>query len=201
MINKSIKEYFFQRYRKYGNNIQSLWGSTSSQEDRFQILSDIGDLNRKTILDVGCGFGDLYRYLNSKGIHVGSYHGVDLVEEFILEATLRHQNPESRATFEISDILETRTNDRFDFAFASGLFFMRNENWDSYVSSVCEKMFSISRVGVAVNFLSEFSTAKDGFSKYSCPTRVLNLLMNAITSKAVLRHDYRRNDFTIYLYH
>ena len=39
------------------------WASPQSQEARFQVLADEVPLAGKTLLDVGCGLGDLYGFL------------------------------------------------------------------------------------------------------------------------------------------
>ena len=56
-------------YKRYGNSFKSLdWGSKEKQMLRFKILSKIGNLNKKKILDVGCGFGDFNLWLKKKRI-------------------------------------------------------------------------------------------------------------------------------------
>ena len=51
-------------YNQYGENVRSLnWGSQQSQHLRFEAMTNNLDLNNQTILDVGCGFGDFYKFL------------------------------------------------------------------------------------------------------------------------------------------
>ena len=40
------------------------WGSTDSQDKRFSVLTEIGDLDNRTILDVGCGLGAYFDYIH-----------------------------------------------------------------------------------------------------------------------------------------
>jgi hypothetical protein len=82
----------------------------------------------------------------------------------------------------------------------SGLFFLPHALWKEYVSRYVARMFACCRVAVAVNFLSAYSTAKDHESYYAWPHEVLLSVQQALSPRAVVRHDYRLNDFTIYLY-
>ena len=53
--------YFTGLAEKYGNDVRTLnWGSKASQKGRFAVLEKIGNLNKKSVLDVGCGLGDFY---------------------------------------------------------------------------------------------------------------------------------------------
>ena len=40
------------------------WGSVDSQEKRFRVLMEIGDLDNNSILDVGCGLGAFFDCVN-----------------------------------------------------------------------------------------------------------------------------------------
>ncbi|NVL90353.1 MAG: hypothetical protein HWN69_05065, partial [Desulfobacterales bacterium] len=44
------------------------WGSEESQKCRFGVLCQLDDLSGKSVLDVGCGLGDLYGYLRNRDI-------------------------------------------------------------------------------------------------------------------------------------
>ena len=71
------------------------WGSKESQDLRFKILSDISSLDSSSILDVGCGLGDLVLFLNNNNHNVYRYHGIDISENLIDEAKNRYKNDSS----------------------------------------------------------------------------------------------------------
>ena len=51
------QDFYDRRVEEHGNSYLSLnWGSKKSQELRFDVLSQISDLNMKSVLDFGCGF-------------------------------------------------------------------------------------------------------------------------------------------------
>lgn len=196
-MQKKYKEFFEQEFGLYGESLRSLGWNERSQADRFAALAGVDSLAGKRILDVGCGFGDFYDYLaNTEKVGLKGYTGLDIVPDFIRIARSRY--PE--ATFFDADVLSFKPDREFDYAVASGIFFLSCDAWEDYVVTVCRKMYEISGLGIAANFLSIFSPHPDDFSRYASPAKVLDLLMTHISPIAVLRHDYRQNDFTVYLY-
>jgi trans-aconitate methyltransferase len=53
------------------------------------VISTVGDLSGCTLLDIGCGYGDLKRYLNQIYSNF-TYIGIDQMPEFISEAKNRY---------------------------------------------------------------------------------------------------------------
>ncbi len=81
---------------RYGHNAQGAhWESARTQRVRFGVLRRLlpADLSGLTLVDVGCGLGDLFRYLESQGDRPGTYIGIDVVEPMVEIARLRtHQD-------------------------------------------------------------------------------------------------------------
>jgi len=77
------------------------WASAEAQQIRFAVLADNVPLDGQSLLDVGCGLGDLWMYLKGRGISV-NYCGVDLLDEMTDAATRR--NPDGR--FVCGDIFD-----------------------------------------------------------------------------------------------
>jgi ubiquinone/menaquinone biosynthesis C-methylase UbiE len=66
-------------------HLKSLGWNKGKQDVRFEILTSQYDFAGKSILDIGCGFGDINLMLNA---HYGTnytYHGIDLVEDLVTE--------------------------------------------------------------------------------------------------------------------
>lgn len=189
-------DYFEDLYSQFGHSVESLGWNDKSQIQRFEVLSSIGDLNGKSILDVGCGFGDFYAYLQKAGISPSEYTGYDLMQKFISWAKVLHP----KGTFYCGDFLSAYISSPFDYVFASGLFFMKLDNWEAHMLNMITKMFEISEIGVGVNFLSIHNPHKDKAYQYSNPIEILKILMEKVTTRITLRHDYRQNDFTLFLY-
>ena len=73
----------FDRAAGKGSFAFNGWGSRRSQFRRYEVVrDDCGIASGDSVLDWGCGTGDLYWYLHDHGLDV-SYTGVDVVPEMI----------------------------------------------------------------------------------------------------------------------
>jgi 2-polyprenyl-3-methyl-5-hydroxy-6-metoxy-1,4-benzoquinol methylase len=73
---KNTAELYERFQAQHGDSYKSLnWESQEGQELRFRILSEIGDLSHKKILDVGCGLGHFADWLQKCDIDF-KYTGV-----------------------------------------------------------------------------------------------------------------------------
>jgi SAM-dependent methyltransferase len=194
----------------HGDHYRSLdWKSDESQRIRFVILQDIFCFGKKhknfSVLDLGCGFGDFYGFLNQRGLVKEKqirYTGYD-INPGILEVA-RQRYPEAR--FEIRDILNEKV-ERFDYAVASGIFNIRLVEEEAHLEFVAEmlaKLYDIAGGGVAANFLSTaaipYVAAEDKNKEqyyYFDPERVVKIARK-IGPRYMLRHDYYPADFTLY---
>jgi len=196
---KFIINSFFSNLINKENNSKILgYGSPRSQGIRFKILSEIGDLYKKKILDVGCGIGDLGFFLYNH-FNIDLYHGIDINEKMILLGREKYPS----FNFIIGDILEIELeNNSFDYVFESGIFNINIPNWESYTFRTVSKMFDICRLGIGINFLSNLCYRKnpDEKSHYVNPIDIIKFIHSNIKSRFILRHDYKDNDFTVYLY-
>jgi hypothetical protein len=184
--------FYEQTYKQHGKTVQALgWGSKESQELRFNALREIGILQEDSILDVGCGFADLYMYLGVSQI----YYGVEENEEF---ANIARAAVGTNRVFSNLDECADLT---FDWVVASGIFCFDSTDWTDYVETTLKKMFALCKRGVAINFLSGIA---DLPQKPEMRTALFDDLVKRavlpLTHKFVIRHDYKPNDFTIYLY-
>jgi ubiquinone/menaquinone biosynthesis C-methylase UbiE len=173
------------------------WGSVDSQEKRFRVLTEIGNLDNDSILDVGCGLGAYFDYVHKKHSNL-SYTGIDINLNMIQEAQQRHSDIEFIHANIIADT--HALNDRkFDYVFLSGALNLSADNHHDTIESIMKEMFILANKGVAINFLSVFSDYLTPGEYYCNPVDILQLAFS-ITKKATLRHDYMPHDFTIYLY-
>jgi len=180
---------------KYGIDVRSLnWRSKESQELRFRILAEIGDLNGKSILDVGCGLGDFYEYLGKNNTSF-QYKGIDITPKMIEVA--RKRFPET--SFEVRDLLEDEVIERFDYVFASGIFYLVEDKPYDFMKKMIKKMFETARIGIAFNSLSAWADSQEKGEFYANPFEVIEFC-RTLTSKMVFKHNYHPADFTIFLY-
>lgn len=212
MDKRKIIEYFEGLLAKHGDNYLALdWNSPESQKVRFHVFQEIFVYGRKaaniSVLDVGCGFGDLYGFFKANGAldrHKISYTGYDIADKLIGAAKKKY--PEAK--FEHKDILEEVNIAKFDYIFCSGVFNIRTADLESHlevVKAMLMRMFELANYGVAVNFLSEGALPiadpedlKTGRYFFFNPEKILNYC-RTICSRYILRHDYHPGDFTLYL--
>ena len=197
---------------QHGENFLALdWNSPESQKLRYQILKEILIYGKKSanisVLDVGCGFGDLYGFFKVGKLlsrNKIKYTGYDISPKILEVAKKKY--PEAR--FELKDLLEDRNTPKFDYIFCSGVFNIRTTDSGShleYVKSMLLRMYDLVNYGVAVNMLSEgalpISQPEDmnsGRYFYFRPEEILSFC-RFISSRYILRHDYHPGDFTVYL--
>lgn len=170
------------------------WGSQESQYIRFKYLLNIDDLMGKSILDVGCGLGDMYLYLQEHNISV-DYTGLDITPKMLEKARSRFPG----VKFIANDLLNNPIDKEYDYLLASGIFTYIN-NDISFMKHMIRSMFSCCKKGLAFNLLSTFSIDRDPLEFQGEPTEVLAFAFT-LTKKVKIDHSYLPHDFTVYMYH
>jgi|AGTN01.1.fsa_nt_gi Methylase involved in ubiquinone/menaquinone biosynthesis len=189
----TIKRYS-DRLRQFGYDPRTLGWNKGRQEVRFKALTGIGNMDGCSVLDVGCGFGDLYGYLKATGRNV-DYTGIDINADLIEIG--RNIYPEAK--FEVMDFDETMVSRQFDWVFESGIFnFRLDDNW-SYITRVLKKMFASCRKGVAADFMSSYVDFNEKTLYYARPEEVYGLC-KSLSRRVSIRGDYMPFEFAVYIY-
>ncbi len=106
-------------YEQYGVDERSLGWTKNKQQIRFAQMFDKLDIINADILDIGCGFGDLLKYLRRRDPdETFGYVGIDIVPEFVEVA--KEKNPEYR--FLNEDIFEYEPFRKFKYVVECGCF-------------------------------------------------------------------------------
>ena len=191
-----VTTHFSRLLVEHGDSLRAVdWGSVSSQRLRFNVLYAIGIDKSSTVLDVGCGRGDFFDYLNTRG-GVERYEGVDITPGMVACALQRFP----ATSFAVCDLLHDPYSEKsYDFVVASGIFYLKMDDNKNYLSKMIESMFKICRHGLAFNCLSENAQEKDEGEFYFNPCDVFSVCQQ-LTPFVTLRHDYKANDFTIHMF-
>jgi trans-aconitate methyltransferase len=147
----TIIHYHRHRIAEYGSGTVEALGyrGEDSQIKRFSVLAMVGSLDGCSILDVGCGHGDLKAYFDTR-FHGFSYVGIDQMAEFIQLARERHgQRP--NCYFCIADADEAELPSA-DYVFASGMLAYRSGD-SGHAFSMIEKMYRAANSALAFNML------------------------------------------------
>ena len=197
-MGEKYRKYYDDLFSKYGEDPKSLDLSRDSQLHRFEVLAQIGDLKGRSILDVGCGFGDFYGYLVGNLYEFGEYVGVELSEGMVVVGRTRYP----KATIIHGDFLNPILGMTADYVIASGIFSLEDPDWGKHFTTVVKKMFALSKVGIGFNLLSTNSLnfGKMDQFHFESPWAILRFALKELSEKVILRHDYRKNDFTIFAY-
>lgn len=196
---EDLQSHYKNLFIRHGDSPEAVqYTSLESQERRFEFLVEIGDLNGKSILDFGCGTGQLYAYLQSRGIAV-KYFGIEIVDEFI---TLCQSKYPSQHFGKIDDF----SGQTFDYVFVSGVFNNLTKNNQEFYQSTLKTLFEMTRLGLAFNMMSAYVDYQDPGLFYEYPENVFGFLKKEITPYVALRNDYEVKpgvipfDFTVYAY-
>tara|TARA_Y100000739_G_C20582080_1_gene453384 strand:+ start:1102 stop:1767 length:666 start_codon:yes stop_codon:yes gene_type:complete len=194
-----LKDYYKKLYDRHGNSPKSLGWSNGKQFLRFHQLTSNLDLNGSSILDVGCGFGDLIKFLELNNIKDFKYKGVDIMEEFIDEAQKKH--PSKDISFIKSKLVDIDFIEKFDFAFASGTFNLKIDGINGYdnIYQNMKKMFDNCNKAIAIDFISSRVEYKNKHNFNSDPLKILEMAYS-FSKAVILRNDYFPFEFAIIIY-
>lgn len=185
------------RLQRHGVCPQALgWGVDGRQGIRFSVLSRLARNSvESSVLDVGCGFADLFFYLREQGWK-GKYFGIDIVGDFLDIARAR----DSKLDLHNQDLL-SGISGKYDFVIASGIFNskLRSGTNEKYIAACIEEMFRASKVAVSVDFLSAYCDIKKEELWYTDPAFALSLARQ-LTRRVELRMDYMPFEFSMTLY-
>lgn len=190
---------YAKRLEKHGESVKALAsGSLHHQQCRFNILKEIGNLNGCSVLDLGCGLADFNGFLIDNDISV-DYTGIDIFPEFISAAQKKY--PES--LFLCADILEKNilNKEKFDYVICSQVFNKKLKYTDNitYVKRIIKKIFSLSKKGIAIDFISNYVDYMEDELFYYSPEEIFSYA-KTLSKRVSLRHDYPLFEFCLYIY-
>ena len=127
----------------------------SHKEDNYERLNKVTELAKIPLagtkcLDVGCGTGDLSKFLRERDVK--DYLGIDIYEPSLKKAKEKYPSE----MFMLIDLLDWKTDEKFDYVFCSGALSTRmsSDNYE-FISSMIQKMWSFANIGISFNFLVE----------------------------------------------
>ncbi|OGP71635.1 MAG: hypothetical protein A2Y80_07085 [Deltaproteobacteria bacterium RBG_13_58_19] len=193
---QKVRQFFEDLVAQYGVDARSAnWSGPATQAARFAVFRAYLDLKDCRVLDVGCGQGDLYAYLQEHQVPIQTYHGWDLAPNMI--AVARRRFPELKDNFRERDLFSAaQETGSFDWVLCSGSL---NYGYDqaSFQEAV-RVMFRLARKGVAFNVLSTYADFMEEEYFYARPEETFSFC-RTITPWVNLIHSYMPHDFTMIL--
>lgn len=191
-------ERYETRLSQYGYSPQALgWGQHGRQSVRFAVLAEAAMRQpASSVLDIGCGFADLYDFLRAQGWQ-GQYTGVDIVPGLLAVARERH--PE--LSLIEGDINLLNDVPEHDYVIASGIFNARLKQGDnqSFTEQTLIRMIGLARVVVCVDFLSTYVDFQKETAWHTDPAWALSFARR-LSRRVALRHDYMPYEFALFIY-
>lgn len=197
-----LRERYRRRFSQYGYDPRTLGWNAGSQRVRFEaVLEGLREEDYPSVLDVGCGFGDLLTVLRARGWR-GRYTGIDLVPELIDEARRRHAD-DGDASFACSEITAIARERASAMAVAIGIFNHRlhRDNME-FVREMIAVMWASSTEVVVCDFLSTTSEPdrrRDDLF-YADPGALL-AEAHVHSRRAMLHHAYMPFEFQVKIWH
>jgi len=192
----TVRAYHNERMTRFGvASAKSLgWKDEHAQRQRFKQIAQIGNLNGTTILDIGCGHGDLFSYISRIYPRL-KYCGLDQEQAF-LEVALNRYGEKSNAKFFLGDF-NSASLPEHDYVICSGGLNYRT-NDDDHIFKMISKFFKASRLGLGLNILKSVDFENGILVPYS--EFEIMKYCRKLTSKLVLREAEDQNNFTLFLY-
>ncbi len=191
-----IKLYHEMRAKEFGEGTsQALgWHNDEGQLLRFAMLAGIGDMNNCSVLDIGCGHGDLSAYLVDKYPTL-KYSGIDQVEEILAIASARYAHL-PQTSFYMGDFSVAELP-AADYVLASGSLNYHSGEPD-FIYKMISCLFNASRIAFGFNLLSKMNDPGGVLVSYD----VYNIMKYCYTlsNKVILQDNYCDGDYTVWMY-
>ncbi|MGH2885576.1 MAG: class I SAM-dependent methyltransferase [Solirubrobacteraceae bacterium] len=190
-----IAVYYDRLVERYGHDPRAVDApSRESLDIRHAVLAELADMSGKSVLEVGCGFGDLGASIRERYDRV-TYRGIDLSPRMVQEG--RRVNP--GLELEVGNVLDLPGAEAYDFVVAQGIFYLLREAPEERMREIVTRMFTLASEAIAFTAISAWAAERNPDEFYVDP-RVALELGHSLTRSVVLRHDYHPGDLALYLY-
>lgn len=177
------------------------WNGPESHGLRHKQFLRLLDDPTVSVIDLGCGFGDFYRFLRDVG-HRGAFTGYDIAPGMISEAIRLHgEGPDRRWK------LGAEPDEMADYAVASGILNVKgdvsNAAWEGHVADTIATLARSGRRGFGFNVLSLSSEPdrRRASLYYADPAAILRLCLDRYGRSVALLQDYGLYEFTVLVRH
>jgi SAM-dependent methyltransferase len=191
--NRFTVEHYENQLKQYGYSPKTLGWNNGRHNLRYYILLSQWKFNNNTLLDFGCGFGDMYGFCVRNGYHV-IYEGVDLSPKLIKMGKSIYPD----AHLWSGDVLHDGLSKQYDFILSSGVHNLKIDDTWGFIQATFDFFNKHSTLGFALNFLSNKVEYMLDHAYHADPAQILNLAYQ-YSNRVVLRNDYIPFEFTVFV--
>jgi SAM-dependent methyltransferase len=191
-----IQAYHLDRLIDFGPGTPGAlgWKHDENHELRLEAFSELGDFSGRSVLDVGCGHGDL-RTVLEKHYEGFSYTGIDQMQPF-LDVALQRHGKSAKTDFLLGDFTVDELP-KADYVIASGALSYRCAA-PNFIFAMINKLYAASAIGLGFNLLSRVDFTTGILVPYD-PVLIL-AYCQSISGQVQLRSDSVGDDFTVFLH-
>ena len=202
-IQDEMNRFYKTTIEKEASNAEKVnWKNEYAQRIRFaQLIRLLPDNKTQAfkVADLGCGLGDLSKFISESGYDNFSYIGYDISPEMILSAKNTFET--EKISFRLTE--NSQQTEKSDYYLASGIFNKKLDTkeyeWIAYILETLQNMHEKSEKGFAFNMLTSYSDADKQRADlyYANPAYFFDYCKRNFSRNVALLHDYNEYDFTI----
>lgn len=190
----AVQKYHRDRILKYGIGSSGAlgWIASEAQIARFKIITDLlGDLSGKSILDAGCGYGDLRGYLGNKfpGLR---YAGIEQINDF-LDIAIEKYGHYPETAFYFGDFILADLP-VMDYVVACGSLNYKNSD-PTFIFKAITKLFDNCRLGLVFNLLRKIESEEGILVAYD--PEIILAHCKTLSKNVVFMDGYYGEDYTV----
>jgi len=199
-----VAQYYARLLQQHGRSPQALAERNSDKDLEFyqHLFTGIELPAHASVLDIGCGMGDLIDFLQSRQVAFDRYLGIDLVGAFVEICQNEYLSP---CRFEQANFVAEAfmPDEQFDFVVNMGVLVSRVVSYDNYVAYSIDKMLAFSRKHVLFNVITEVDRSLGNYQQADrigqityLPRRRLEQLLERVARHTPV--EYRIHEVRIY---
>ena len=161
----AVARYYRRLVAEHGLSPQALAERADQKAVAFydHLFEHVALPNPLTVLDIGCGMGDMITYLNEHGVQIDGYLGLDLVDIFVQTCRERYGPP---YRFRRENFISPgfHTAERFAIVLNMGGMVSRVVGYEAYIAACCEKMLLLATHTVLFNVITEVQSTSENYT-------------------------------------
>lgn len=200
-MHEEDKQKIIQRYRnrveQHSHGAAALGEPKNRQAFYFSgLLRADGFTPDDSLLDIGCGYGDLRSFLQSKGWR-GKYTGIDINPELVAEGRRRYPD----AVLLVQDIQKENPREVFDWCASFGVLTSKTEkvSYLDHADEMLGLMWESCHKGLVFNILSPLADYTHTVHTRPAFADVLKII-SKLTNRFTIYHDYMPFEYLVCAY-